>query len=529
MTDLIDRLRTNLRAAGIPATEGDFAGIAEKGFLSRVADVERVIAGLPSDDLPDYLDAGALPAHAGSDSPPAQTPQRGVSTDTIAGIAGQIHARDVSPVELAQAALARVAARDPQLNAFQLLLAEQAMADARAAETAIAAGQYLGPLHGVPVAVKDLLDLAGTPTTAGSKILAGNIATQDATGVARLRAAGAVIIGKTRMSEFAYSPGSNNAHYGPTANPHNLERDAGGSSSGSAVAVADGIVFAALGSDTGGSIRIPAAHCGIVGLKATHGRVSLAGAVTLSWSLDHLGPLARSVADAAIMLEAIAGPDPRDGRTLRPAPAFRAAGLDGSARGLRVGLLGDDGTGRPLADAETLAGVRRGAEALRAAGANLVELDIPEIEALRVISPVILALEAAAFHTPNLRARLDDYGEFMRQRILAAFVYGPATFVEAQQARAALRRRMAAIFQQIDILALPSVPDLAPPLGVPTPTTFTGPFNCLGWPAISIPAGRSASGMPLSIQLVARPWEEHALLRAAHAVESRSDSTERNS
>ncbi len=516
MTDLIDRLRASLRAAGIPATEGDFAGIVEKGFLSRVADVERLIAGLPSDDLPDYLDAASLPARAPADpgAPPA-----GGETQTIAGVAAQIRTRAISPVELAEAALARLIARDPQLNAFQLVLADQALADARAAEAAIAAGDYRGPLHGVPVAVKDLLDLAGTPTTAGSKILAGNVAAQDATGVARLRQAGAVIIGKTRMSEFAYSPGSNNAHYGPTANPHSLGRDTGGSSSGSAAAVADGIAFAALGSDTGGSIRIPAAHCGVVGLKPTHGRASLAGAVSLSWSLDHLGPLARSVADAAIVLEAIAGPDPRDGRTLRPAPAFRAGGLDGSSRGLRVGLLGDDGTGRPLADAETLAAVRRGAEALREAGADLVEIDIPEIETLRVINPVILAIEAAAFHTPNLRARLDDYGEFMRQRILSAFVYSPATFVEAQQARAAIRRRMAAIFQQIDILALPSVPDLAPPLGVPTPTTFTGPFNCLGWPAISVPAGRSASGLPLALQLVARPWEEPALLRAAHAAE----------
>jgi Asp-tRNA(Asn)/Glu-tRNA(Gln) amidotransferase A subunit family amidase len=217
------------------------------------------------------------------------------------------------------------------------------------------------------------------------------------------------------------------------------------------------------------------------------------------------------------MLEAIAGPDPRDGRTLRPAPAFRADALDGSARGLRVGLLGDDGTGTPQADPETLAAVRRGAEALREAGAELVEIDIPEIEALRILNPVILAIEAAAFHTPNLRTRLDDYGEFMRQRILAAFIYGPATFVAAQQARAALRRRMAAIFERIDILALPSVPHPAPPLGVITPTTFTGPFNCLGWPAISLPAGRSAAGLPLSLQLVARPWEEPALLRAAYA------------
>lgn len=519
MTDMIERLHANLRAAGIPATEGDFAGIVAKGFLSRVADVERVIAGLPSDDLPDYLDAAALPVPSMPIEP--STLLASEDHETIVGIAAQIRTRAVSPVELTERALARIAKRDPQLNAFQLVLAEQALASARVAEAAIAAGEYRGPLHGIPVAVKDLLDLAGTPTTAGSKILAASLASQDATGVARLRQAGAVIIGKTRMSEFAYSPGSNNAHYGPTANPHDLERDTGGSSSGSAAAVADGIAFAALGSDTGGSIRIPAAQCGVVGLKPTHGRASLAGAVTLSWSLDHLGPLTRSVADAALMLEVIAGPDPRDGRTLRPAPTFRTGRLDGSASGIRVGLLGDDGTGTPQADAETLAAVRRGAETLRDAGAELIELDIPEIEALRVINPVILAIEAAAFHLPNLRTRLDDYGEFMRQRILAAFIYGPATFVEAQQARTALRQRMATIFERIDILALPSVPHLAPQLGVPTPTTFTGPFNCLGWPAMSIPAGRSASGLPLALQLVARPWEEPTLLRAAFAVESR--------
>jgi aspartyl-tRNA(Asn)/glutamyl-tRNA(Gln) amidotransferase subunit A len=220
------------------------------------------------------------------------------------------------------------------------------------------------------------------------------------------------------------------------------------------------------------------------------------------------------------VLEAIAGPDDRDGRSLRPAPAFRASGLEAGVGGLRVGLLGDDGTGQPLASAEVLAGVARGAAALRGAGALVAELDIPEIEALRVVNPVILAIEAAAFHTPNLRARLDDYGEFMRQRVLAAFIYGPATFVAAQQARTALRRRLAAIFAQIDLLALPCVPAGPPALGVPTPTSFTGPFNCLGWPAISLPVGLSADGMPLAIQLVARPWEEHTLLRAAHAIEA---------
>jgi aspartyl-tRNA(Asn)/glutamyl-tRNA(Gln) amidotransferase subunit A len=337
--------------------------------------------------------------------------------------------------------------------------------------------------------------------------------------VARLRAAGAVIVGKTRMSEFAYSPGSNNGHYGPTANPFDPARDTGGSSSGSGAAAATGMAFAALGSDTGGSIRIPAAHCGLVGVKPTHGRASLAGAVTLSWSLDHPGPLARSVADAALLLELIAGPDPRDGRTLRPAPAFGAVGVTASARGLRVGLLRDDGTGQPLGSEAVRAGVARAAEALGAAGAELLELDVPEIDDLRLLNGALIAMEAGALHLPWLRARLDDYGEFMRHRVLSVFAYGPADFVRGQQARAQLRRRCARLFEQIDVLALPCVPDIAPELGVPTPTTFTGPFNCLGWPAVSVPAGLSAEGLPLAVQLVAAPWDEHTALRATYAVE----------
>lgn len=517
MTNPIDRLRANLRAVGIAATSADIAGIEAKGFLSRLPDVERMLDATPGETLPDYLDAAALPLSTASESQGA-LPIDG-PPDTLLGAAARLRARTVSPVELVEQSLSQIAARDPQLNAFQLRLADQARATAAQAEAEIAAGNYRGPLHGVPVAVKDLLDLEGTITTAGTKILAENMAATDATAVAQLRAAGAIIVGKTRMSEFAYSPGSNNAHYGPTANPYNPAHDSGGSSSGSAVAVASGLVYAALGSDTGGSIRIPAALCGIVGLKPTHGRTSLAGAVTLSWSLDHLGPLTRSVADAAVLLEILSGPDPRDTRTLRPAPQYRAGGLDQGLHGLRVGLLGDDGTAQPLASAEILEAVRRGAETLREAGADLIELDILEIEQLRLLNPAILAMEASALHMANLRARLDDYGEFMRQRVLAAFIYGPGDFVRAQQARAVLRRRMARIFEQIDLLVLPCQPAVAPALGTPAPTTFTGPFNCLGWPAISLPAGMGTAGLPLALQIVARPWEEPLLLRAAHHAE----------
>jgi Asp-tRNA(Asn)/Glu-tRNA(Gln) amidotransferase A subunit family amidase len=518
MSDPSDRLRANLRAAGVPATDEDIAGIEAKGFLSRLAEIEAIFDATPGEQLPDYLDAASLPAPEaprlrGSAEPPLADP------DTILGAAAAIRAGATSPTALVAEAIARIAADDARLNVFQIVTAEQAMAEARRLEAELAQGVDRGPLHGVPVAVKDLFDVEGLPTAAGSKIRAGVMASEDATVVARLRAAGAVIVGKTRMSEFAYSPGSNNGHYGPTGNPFDPSRDTGGSSSGSGAATAAGMALGALGSDTGGSIRIPAAHCGLVGLKPTFGRASLAGAVTLSWSLDHPGPLARSVADAAALLEAIAGPDPRDGRTLRPAPDFSAAGITGGVRGLRVGLLRDDGSGQQLAGDAARDGLRQAAQALADAGAEVSELDVPEIDALRLLNGALIAMEAGALHLPWLRTRLDDYGPFMRQRVLSAFIYEPDAFVRAQQARARLRRRCDALFASIDLLALPCVPDVAPELDTPTPTFFTGPFNCLGWPAVSVPVGLSAAGLPVAAQLVAAPWDERTLLRAAYVVE----------
>ncbi len=519
MSDPIDRLRARLRAAAIPATDDDLAGIQARGFLSRLEDFERIVAGIPAETLPDFLDAGSLPApvEAPAPSPPAAAPPP--PADTLLGAAAAIRTGATTPTALVEAALARIAALDGSLNAFQLVLAEQALADARRAEAELAAGQDRGPLHGLPVAVKDLLDMAGLPTTAGSLILAHTIAATDATAVARLRAAGAIIIGKTRLSEFAYSPGSNNAHYGATANPFDPTRDSGGSSSGSAVAVATGMALAALGTDTGCSIRIPAAFCGLVGLKPTWGRTSLAGAVPLSWSLDHLGPLTRSVADAAALLALLAGPDPRDGRTLRPVPPFVAEGLEADVRGLRVGLVREDGSGRPLAEEEQLAAARRGATVLAAAGAEVVELDVLELDRLRVIGTALLGMEASAFHLPWLQTRLDAYGEFPRQRLLANFAYESGAFIRAQQGRAALRRAISDRLAGLDLLVLPIHPGPIPARGVPASNGLAIPFNCLGWPALTMPAGRGSDGLPLSVQLVARPWQEATLFRAASVVE----------
>lgn len=520
MTDPIDRLRANLRALAIPAADDDLAGIQARGFLRRLADFERIVAGVPAETLPDYLDTGSLSASTETAPPSATPPVMPPSpTDTLLGAAAAIRAGATTPTALVEAALAQIAALDGALNAFQLVLADQALDDARRAEAELAAGQDRGPLHGIPVAVKDLLDMAGLPTTAGSTILARHIAAADAAAVERLRAAGAIIVGKTRLSEFAYSPGSNNAHYGPTANPFDPSRDAGGSSSGSAAAVAAGMALAALGTDTGCSIRIPAAFCGLVGLKPTWGRTSLAGAIPLSWSLDHLGPLTRSVADAATLLAILSGPDPRDGRTLRPMPPFTAEGLDAGVHGLRVGVVREDGSGKPLADAERLAAVRRGAEMLAAAGAEVIELDVPELDGLRVIGTAILGMEASAFHLPWLQTRLDDYGEFPRQRLLANFAYEPGAFIRAQQGRAVLRRAIGERLAGVDLLALPIHAGPVPNLGVPANNGLAIPFNCLGWPAISLPAGRGSDGLPLALQLVARPWQEISLLRAAYVIE----------
>jgi aspartyl-tRNA(Asn)/glutamyl-tRNA(Gln) amidotransferase subunit A len=510
----IGRLHDNLRAAGVPAQERDVEGLVERGFLSRLADFEQLVERLEAQTVPDYL--GDWGARSNEDASPASLAPAG---GEIGALAEQLHARQVSPVELTEQALARIAERDSQLNAFQLVLAERARAAARRAEQEIAAGAYRGPLHGVPVAVKDLLAMRGTRTTGGSKILADNITDFDAAAVERLEAAGAVIVGKTRLSEFAYSPGSNNAHYGSTHNPRDHARDTGGSSSGSGAAVADGLVIAALGTDTGGSIRIPACFCGIVGLKPTFGRISLYGVLPLAWSLDHLGPMTRTVADAALLLDVLAGEDARDPRARQVAAPGASAMLDAGARGLRIGVLGGDGSGAPLGSAECLAAWRAGLAALEGSGAQLVPIDLPEMEDLRLLNGAILALEALAYHLPNLRARLDDYGEFMRQRILAAFAYGPGAFVRAQQARAALRRRCEGLFERFDLLSTPTQPDVAPQLGTPGWTTFTGPFNLLGWPAVTVPIGSSAEGLPFGLQLAGKPWDEATVLRAARAVE----------
>jgi aspartyl-tRNA(Asn)/glutamyl-tRNA(Gln) amidotransferase subunit A len=437
----------------------------------------------------------------------------------LSELAARIERREVSPVAAVEASLRAIEELNPTLNAFRLVLAEQAFDAARAAEGEIVAGHYRGPLHGVPVAVKDLMDLRGTTTPAGSIVLADEVAAEDSEVVRLLRAAGAIIVGKTHMPEFAYSPASNNHHYGPVRNPWNLERDTGGSSSGSGAAVAAGLVWGATGSDTGGSIRMPGTLCGLVGLKPTHGRASARGAASLAWSLDHIGPMTRTVRDAALLLDAMAGHDPADNRTRRVPAGSYAANVEKDIVGLRVAVLTDDGGGQ-LGTPLVLEGVAAGIDALRAAGAVVSDLALPELAEMGLLNGVILNLEATSYYEGFLRERPADIGPWTRDRLLTAYTHSPLDYIKAQQVRAHYRRKVEALFEHYDLLALPGMPHDAPPLSVnQNNTRFTGPFNLLGWPAIVVPVGLGEHNCPVALQLVARPWRERTLLRAARTVE----------
>jgi Asp-tRNA(Asn)/Glu-tRNA(Gln) amidotransferase A subunit family amidase len=363
--------------------------------------------------------------------------------------------------------------------------------------------------------------MRGTVTTAGSLIHAGRVTDYDADSVERLEAAGAVIIGKTRMSEFAFSPGSNNEHYGPTRNPWNLEHDTGGSSSGSGAAVADGLVYGAIGSDTGGSIRMPAALCGIVGLKPTFGRISLYGVDSLAWSLDHLGPMTRTVADAALMMNVLAGHDTRDPRTRRvPVPNY-TANLNAGVKGLRIGVLTNDGSGGALATDQAMEAWHRSLRILRDQGAELIDVSLPEMNALRLVNGAVVRTEAAAFHQGNLSSQFDLYSRFMRQRVMSAYAGSPTTYLRASQIRTQLRRACDRIWAQVDVLSTPAMCYEAPSLGDPARNTaFTGPFNTLGWPAAVVPIQLSGNNLPLSTQLIGKPWDDARVLQVAHAVEA---------
>src|SRR5262244_635019 len=455
---------------------------------------------------------------------------------SMADLGRLIATKQVSPVEVVRVHLDRIAALDRTLRAFITVCADRALASARAAEADLMAGKAIGPLHGVPWAPKDLYSTKGVRTTGGSKILADSVPGDDATVVARLARAGAILLGKLNMHEFAYGPEGINAHYGDTRNPWSADahRIAGGSSSGSGAGVAAGLAPGSLGSDTGGSIRIPASLCGITGLKPTYGRVSRAGVLPLAWSMDHVGPMTRSARDCALMLGAIAGYDPADPTTsVLPVPDYGAA-LTGDVKGLRIGLLRSffmEGSAPEIA-----AGVESAARALQGLGAIVDDVRLESVGHVAAASFAIVASEALAYHAEWMRTRSADYQPDVRERLkMGAFVTG-VQYVRAQQVRARVRAELDEALARRDVLLAPTTPLPAPVLGQ-TETRIgdaktdvrsalirlTRPFNFSGHPACSLPCGVSGDGLPIGMQLVGRPFDEATVLRVADAYQRATD------
>jgi len=443
---------------------------------------------------------------------------------TIREVGEKLRRRELSPVELTGAILDRAERLDGPLNAFITLTREQALARARAAERSLLEGKDLGPLHGIPISLKDLYQTVGVKTTGGSKILADWVPESDATVTRKLELAGAIVVGKNNLHEFAFGATNENPHYGPARNPWNRERITGGSSGGSAAAVAAGLGYASMGSDTGGSIRLPAALCGLVGVKPTYGLVSRAGVLPLSWSLDHCGPLTRTVEDAAIVLNAIVGHDHAD-----PASASRVlpdltTALDGRVQGIRVGLLREYlGT---HVNSEVASAVRTAADDLERLGMRVEEVAVPEVAYGDGASIGILYGEAAAIHERWLKTHRDQYGADVLERLSQGERMTATQYLKAQRARRVLVDRFRALFEQIDVLVSPTVPILAPTIPESRGNAaraqllgFTRLFNVLGLPTLSVPCGFSTGGLSIGLQVAGRPFEDLTILRVAHAYE----------
>jgi aspartyl-tRNA(Asn)/glutamyl-tRNA(Gln) amidotransferase subunit A len=435
-------------------------------------------------------------------------------------VAERIRERELSPVEATEAALREVERRGEELNPFITLTADLALAMARDAEAEIAAGRYRGPLQGIPVVLKDLLDTAGVRTTAGSRILAENVPVQDATVTRKLREAGAVFIGKTGMPEFALFPTSTNPFYGPVRNPWDTSRDTGGSSSGTGAAIAAGMAWCGPGSDTGGSIRIPASACGLVGLKPTWGRVSLKGVWPLCASHDHVGPMARNVRDTALLLAALAGYDPDDPYS-RAAPVDNyLGGLEEGVAGLRVGVLVDDGGPEP--DEEIVRHTLKGVATLAASGAIPTDLRVPDLDPqLRKVLDPLEAAQYAADYREWLETRPDDFSQANREFGLAGLALDGPTVHSAWREMNNILHRVELAARDVDIIVSPTLSVFVPPAGETHGELcrYTQVWDVNGWPSISVPVGLSAAGLPIGLQISARPWEEALVLRAARAIE----------
>lgn len=444
-----------------------------------------------------------------------------------------LRAREVSSRELTQACLDRIAEGNPRLNAFLTVTAERALADADHADRELAAGKDRGPLHGIPIALKDVFCTKGIRTTCGSLLFKDHVPDYESAVGERLAAAGSVLLGKTHMHELAYGVTSNNPHFGAVRNPWNADRVPGGSSGGSGAAVAAGMTFLAMGSDTGGSIRVPGAFCNTVGFKPTYGRVSRYGVMPLDFSLDHMGPLTRTVRDAAICLQALAGRDERD-ETSSHAPIDAYVPAEGvSIRGIRVGVPANYYFEQ--VEPEVTAAVRKMVQLAAGLGAQVEVVRVPDVAALNAVGRVILMSEASAVFE-RYSERREAFGTDVRLLFDQGMLLAATDYVNAQRLRRQLRDEFLRLFDGIDVLVTPTAPTVAKRIGETTirigdveedfrlaTTRLVRGINVLGLPAISMPCGFGEGGMPVGMQLVGRPFGERQLLVAAAALE---DATE---
>ncbi len=454
---------------------------------------------------------------------------------TASQLSNLIETKEVSPVEATEAYLDRIEEVDPKLNSYITITGEQAVESARQAEQEIAAGKHRGPLHGVPMAVKDQFNTAGVLTTGGSSILKDNVPSEDATVIAKLKEAGAVMLGKLNMSEFAMAEIYNHP-YGTPRNPWDLERNPGTSSSGSGAATAAFLCSTSLGEDTGGSIRGPANFSGLVGLRPTHGRVSRYGVLGGSWSMDTVGPISRSVEDAAITIQAIAGYDTKDAYSWDvPVPDYRSA-LTGDIQGIKMGVI-QERMDSPNLDPEFRETVAKAISVLGELGASSKDVSIPLAPNAGALTMSILNVEWANLHRPLFEPNFNELDHNNKIRFLTGSIIPAQAYYKAQKIRAVLRQQILDALEKVDVLILPTGPVTAPPVesvpgieskehsltGLAGRISFTGPFNLAGTPAISVPCGFSATGMPMGLQIVGKPFDEETVLRVAHAYEQNTD------
>jgi 1-carboxybiuret hydrolase len=454
-----------------------------------------------------------------------ETTARDFTWNAAGEIAAAVETGRTSALSIVEATLARIRSCDPLLNSFTATTEQRALVRAQAIDDALARGEPSLPLAGVPFAVKNLFDVAGLATLAGSKINRdAKPATRDATLIERLEAAGAILVGALNMGEYAYDFTGENAHDGPSRNPHDLNRMSGGSSGGSAAAVAGGLVPFALASDTNGSIRVPASLCGLFGLKATYGRLSCAGTFPFVTSLDHVGPLARSARDLALAYDAMQGYDPRDPVSAEHPAEAVTDHLDRGTDGLRIAVAGGYFKGL---DADPVCAIDRVAVAL---GANR-DIELPEVERARSAAFVITASEGASLHLERLRARAEDFDPAVRDRLIAGAMVPGSLVVKAQKFRRWYRGEVLKLFDEVDAILAPATPCTAPLIGQqtfmfgdtemavrPNIGLYTQPISFIGLPVVAVPV--PLTPLPIAVQIITAPWREDVALRIAHALET---------